>query len=240
MNDNNPICIIGARKGSKRLPQKNQLLINNVPLYQYTIRAAVDSKLFKHIVFSTDDETILNDLKDNNDILLDARPLEMSTEHVSMMEVTNYLINKYNQYFTGNKNIGIMTPCNPLRTSSHICDAYKLFKQNDTQSLISITEYPFPIERSLEVINNSVNKSWDGRVDTSKFTKKYYPNGAILFVSQKYFTEFQSFYSKKTIGYILKWPFSLDIDYKDDYELAKSIIEKNLITCIERELCTKN
>ncbi|KPA15255.1 Acylneuraminate cytidylyltransferase, partial [Candidatus Magnetomorum sp. HK-1] len=32
---NKPICIIGARKGSKRLPNKNRLCINGKPLFLY-------------------------------------------------------------------------------------------------------------------------------------------------------------------------------------------------------------
>ena len=230
MNEDSPICIIGARKCSKRLAEKNKLLINDLPLYMYTLRAAVNSTIFKKIIFSTDDETIINDLKYYKEIILDNRSSEMSTDSVSMMDVTHYLMDKYNQYFIRNKSIAVMTPCNPLRNSYHICNAHKLYLKNNALSLVSITEFPSPIERPLEINNNRVYKSWDGRVDTSKFIKHYYPNGAIVIANQKHFIECQSFYSNNTIGYVLNWPFSLDINNENDYHLAKTIIENNFFT----------
>jgi len=230
--ENNPVCIIGARKGSKRLPKKNQLPINNIPLYLYTVQAALDSKIFKKVFFSTDDEVIIAGLKDHSEIILDVRPSEIATSNVSMMEVTNYIIQKYNQNFHGNRDIVIMTPCNPLRNSKHICEAYNLFKKNNANSLVSLTEFPFPVERSLEIKNNRIIKSWDGRIDTSRFNKRYYPNGAIVIINQNQLIKFQNFYLQDTIGYIMKWPYSIDIDYEDDYMMAKMLIENNLLADI--------
>jgi CMP-N-acetylneuraminic acid synthetase len=50
--------IILARKNSKRLPGKNTKLLNNKPLIEYTIDAAIQSGIIDTLVISTDDYKI--------------------------------------------------------------------------------------------------------------------------------------------------------------------------------------
>ena len=54
------ICIIPARGGSKRIPKKNIKNFCGRPIIQYSIEIAKQSKLFKHIVVSTDNEILFN------------------------------------------------------------------------------------------------------------------------------------------------------------------------------------
>ena len=48
------LCTICVRGGSKGVKNKNLKKINNKPLIYYTIKKALDSKLFEDIVVSTD------------------------------------------------------------------------------------------------------------------------------------------------------------------------------------------
>lgn len=52
------LCTICARGGSKGIKNKNIKVINGKPLIAYTIEQAKDSKLFEHIVISTDSDDI--------------------------------------------------------------------------------------------------------------------------------------------------------------------------------------
>ena len=56
MSDIRPrtLCLIPARSGSKRVPNKNILDVNGHPLLAYTIAAAVESGIFDAVVVSTD------------------------------------------------------------------------------------------------------------------------------------------------------------------------------------------
>ena len=53
-----PVCIIPARGGSKGIPRKNIRKIGGKPLIAYTIMKAKKSKIFSHIVVSTEDKEI--------------------------------------------------------------------------------------------------------------------------------------------------------------------------------------
>ena len=53
-----PICFIGARGGSKGVTNKNIRIIDKKPLIAHTIQKAINSKLFSHVLVSTEDEKI--------------------------------------------------------------------------------------------------------------------------------------------------------------------------------------
>ena len=48
------ICIIPARKGSKRIKNKNIIKLNNIPLIGHVIKTALKSKIFSKVIVSTD------------------------------------------------------------------------------------------------------------------------------------------------------------------------------------------
>ena len=50
------VAIIPARAGSKRLPHKNRMTINNKSLVEITIICAIESGVFDDIIVSTDDD----------------------------------------------------------------------------------------------------------------------------------------------------------------------------------------
>ena len=44
------ICIIPARKGSKRIKNKNIIKFNNVPLIGHVIKTALKAKIFSKVI----------------------------------------------------------------------------------------------------------------------------------------------------------------------------------------------
>ena len=51
-----PVCIIPARAGSKGVTNKNIRNIGGKPLIYYTIKSALESKIFSHVIVSTEDK----------------------------------------------------------------------------------------------------------------------------------------------------------------------------------------
>ena len=48
------ICVICMRAGSQKIKNKNLINLNKKPLMSYTIKSAINSKLFDNIVVSSD------------------------------------------------------------------------------------------------------------------------------------------------------------------------------------------
>ena len=53
-----PVCIIPARGGSKGVRKKNIRKIGGKPLIAYTIEKSIQSKIFSHVVVSSEDKEI--------------------------------------------------------------------------------------------------------------------------------------------------------------------------------------
>lgn len=220
------VCIIGARKGSKRLPGKNKQVLDGKPLYSYTVEAAINSGIFNEIIFTTDDEEILKGLEIYSDIICDQRPTEFAGDNVIIWDVGMYILRKYNELERGAIDLCFLTPCHPFRNAEHIRESYSLYKTKRALSLVSITQFPAPPELPLELNDMMVSRKWNGPHRGSLFRSKYYPNGAISIVDKLFFLKHKDFYSPETVGYMMEWPYSLDIDEEKDLILAKMIAEK--------------
>jgi CMP-N,N'-diacetyllegionaminic acid synthase len=222
------ICIIGARAESRRLPNKNKLLLAGKPLYEYTVDAAQRSGLFEHILFSTDDQEILEGLKAYPQVRLHERPERLAGPDVSMITVLDYLIQRNKEHWMDVQTLGLLTPCHPMRTHRHIREAYRLYLGSDAEALVSISPFPCPPERALQVMNGYVKRTWTGLVRKEEHPQQYYPNGAITFVDLAYFMYHKDFYPERTVGYLMDWISGLDIDYPDDFLLAEKLIRTKI------------
>ena len=60
MKRNKIICLIPARSGSTRIKNKNIVKIKNKPMIQYSLNAALKSKLISKIYVATNSKKIKN------------------------------------------------------------------------------------------------------------------------------------------------------------------------------------
>ena len=88
------ICFIGARGGSKGVPQKNIRLINGKPLIAHTIISALDSGLYDHVVVSTEDKKIAQIAKKYGAEIPFLRPKNLSTDTAGFTDVMIHGINE--------------------------------------------------------------------------------------------------------------------------------------------------
>ena len=127
--------LIVARSGSKRLPNKNTMLLNGKYLIEYTIDAASQSDFITDIVVSTDDP-VIKTISKRDGIKYINRKKNLCTDNVSMQEVVNDFIRLFPDYGC----IVLLQPTSPLRTSSDIDRCIHMFINNNFDSVVSVTE----------------------------------------------------------------------------------------------------
>ena len=81
------VCIIPARKDSKRIKNKNIKILNGKPLIEYTIIEAKKSKLLDKIIVSTDSPTIREISEKNGIKVYKLRSKKLSSEKAKMLSV---------------------------------------------------------------------------------------------------------------------------------------------------------
>jgi CMP-N-acetylneuraminic acid synthetase len=89
-----PICLICARGGSRGVPNKNIRTINKKPLIAHTIEKAINSKIFSHVVVSTEDKKIARISKKLGAEIPFVRPKNLATSTIPVGDVFLHAIKK--------------------------------------------------------------------------------------------------------------------------------------------------
>lgn len=224
----NKLCIIPARGGSKRFPNKNITKLNDKPLIYHTIESAINSKIFDKIIFTSDSEDILKIVKEkfNGIIEISQRPKELATDTSKVIDTVEYYFNK-----NESEQIWLLLPTCPLRDENDILEVNKLMTK-ELDGVLSITEMEFPptlgLNKSEDNIITAYDKSdpWiNGNSRSQDHPTIYRPNGAIYTQWSDKFKNNKNFYKGKVKGYFMDRTKSVDIDTEFDFILAKNLLE---------------
>ena len=226
----NILAIIPARGGSKGIPRKNIKLLAGKPLIAYSIEVAIKSKFINKIVVSTDDDEIAQISKNyNSEVVM--RPKEMAKDDSptidSVIHVLNFMGKK--EYFVDL--VVLLQPTSPLRTQKDVDNAIKLFIKNKDKcdSLVSVCEFEHSPYWGLKVESEYLKPIFGNKylkTRRQELPKSFIPNGAIFISTPKKLKEFKTFYSPRTLSYIMPAEKSIDMDSQMDFMLAQLILEE--------------
>ena len=219
------IAIILARGGSKRLPNKNILKIDNKPLVAWTIEAAIKSKLFEKVLVSTDSKKISNISKKYNAEVPflrsraadDYSPSSLAT-YYSLRQAEKFWGEKYDFVFQ------LMANC-PLRTAEDIKISFKAFKKSKAPSQISCFRFGWmnpwwAVKLNKKGIPMQIfPKSTQKR--SQDYEKLYCPSGALWIAKRDNFISKKNFYMKGHRYQEINWVSALDIDDREDLIMAQ-------------------
>ena len=228
------IAMIPARGGSKGLPGKNIKELNGKPLIQYTIEAALASKVVDQVIVTTDDPEIAEISRKAGAEVPFLRPEELSTDTARAVDVYIHAAEFMRDELGKNMDkFMVLLATVPLRTSKHIDEAFELFCDAKADTLISIKEAENPPSWFLEQdenarIQNANFGSTQGLVNNRQVSKEYFvPNGAIYILDYKLLKEKKTYYSDNTIGYVMSKKDSVDIDNIDDFMYAEYLMKNS-------------
>ena len=223
------ICIIPARKGSKRIKNKNIINFFGKPLISYSIENALKSNIFEKVIVSTDSQKISNISKKYGADVPFLRPKKLSGNNIIVKDVLIHCLNKLKnikkyEYFC------CLYPTAPLITPKDLKLSYKKLTQQKASALISISKYNNHPLRSL-LINNKNYLSFKfkkfQRKNSQDLQPLFHDAGAFYFYKiDDFLRKKKSLIPTKTIPYRLKTFKAVDIDDYEDLNLAKLIYKK--------------
>ncbi len=217
------LCIIPARGGSKRVPRKNVLPLNGIPLIQYSFEAAKRAEVFTDILVSTDDPEIKS-IAEREGIGIEHRSEQMSADKVTVVQLIKEYIERSgaeNRY----DSIAALLPTCPFRTHKDVRDAVTYYRANKHRNkfLVGVTEYEFPPQFALTIDDGIATQEHPSAfaVTRSQDVKKYYhANGSIYLADIKAFLEAGTFFVRQVLTYVMPAERSFDIDYPYQYQIA--------------------
>lgn len=223
------IAIIPARGGSKRIPRKNLVKVNGVPIIDYVIKTAIASNLFSTILVSSDDESILKHASLFQGVSVNQRPERLSGDLTTIYSVLQYEKNRLSRDGVEFDEVWLLsaTACllevNDLQRMSEVFDRELLM-----DSLLGVTEYEVPIQWAMSINSNGKLSSIDFEsfLNRSQDLIKYYHDaGCIAAFRKSVFTKYaDSVPEGEFHAFVLEREKALDIDYPSDLILAEALL----------------
>ena len=224
------ISIIPARGGSKGLPRKNVALLDGKPLIAYSIESALKSNLVNRVIVSTEDAEIAV-VSRRHGSEVSNRPKELAQDDTPTISVVQQVLHQLEGDGYIAEVVVLLQPTTPLRTSEDIDAAIQLFLTSNCQSVVSICEMEHSPYWSFQVEKGYLKPLLGEKylnIRRQDLPKVYLPNGALFVSSPRILYETKSFYSSRTIPYIMPPERSIDIDSENDLLDAEILLEKSL------------
>lgn len=225
------IAVIPARSGSKRIPNKNVLLIAGKPLIKWTIDAALKSKYVDYTLVTTDLENIRRISTSFGANAPFLRPSELATDKAESASTVIHSLEELEKRALNFDFVLLLQPTSPLRNSKHIDEAIELFVKRDADAVISVCK----AEHSPQWINhissdgnmadfvNAVRK----KMHSQDLSSYYRLNGAIYLIKVEDLKCYGTFFiDGKVFSYIMPNACSIDIDEQLDFEIAEILLKK--------------
>ena len=227
------IAIIPARGGSKRVPRKNIMNFNGMPMLAWTIKAAIKSKMFSEVHVSTEDEIIANVAKEYGAKVPFLRD-NYYDDFSDVSQVTSYHLTKIST--DSLDNVALLMPNCPLRTSENIINLVNFFYSDKEYSVLSAFDYGFcnpwwahkidKQKRATSVFKGQLNER------SQDLEKLLCPSGAIWISNIEKIISEQDFYSEGYRFYEIPFYNAIDIDSKSDLVLANIIFKTLNSDCL--------
>jgi len=196
------IGIIPCKKHSERLPHKNTLILGDKMLFEWSIEYAISEGIIP--VVSTDDEFVINWCIENH--------IDYYKETVNESNMCNCIDQVLSQYDCDY--FCLLQPTSPLRKSGML---QEMILQNYSSSIYTAEKI-----KIIGHIGNEFITAYRDQDTSTKFL--YHHDGNMILVNYKWYKQSHKLFDD-TSQYILNdKPYSLQIDYKEDFEIITKLI----------------
>ena len=232
-----PICFIAARGGSKGVKGKNIKKLDGKPLIAYTIESAKKSKIFSHVIVSTEDRLIAKIAKRFGAEVPFQRPKILATDNANFDDVLLHGIKKlrglgYDFDIIVNRDCTV-----PFIKNSDITGAIKLQKEKKCHTVCGVyRQHHNPYFNMMEI-----NKK--GFLRFSKKIKKKIANrqgapivfqlNGLFVIDVNRFLKYRKLYMPKTLPFEIPLERGFMIDTKFEFEIA-NLLAKNKVVPLRK------
>ena len=226
------LAITLARGGSKKIKNKNVVLLNKKPLIYYTIKEAKKSKWITDYIISTDSIKIAKISKKYGVDTPFLRPKSLSRDKSKSIDALMHAL-KFMENLKGYKYDFIieLMATNPLKTSEDIDKIISMMVKKKYDSVIAVhrlfDQHPARIKKIVK--NKLIDFNFKEPLESRRQDLKphaFIRSGSIYGMSRKFLNKKLRYKSAISVPYVLDPRKALNIDEPDDLLLAKSILNE--------------
>lgn len=220
------LCVVPARGGSKRFPDKNIALLAGDSLLSHTASAIQASGIDMPVILSTDSAKIADVGERLGWQVPFTRPDVISSDDASSVDVALHAVDWWSETHSEKPEwLLLLQPTSPLRGGACIRDAVALVRQRpDANAVVGCCELHVPASAIFETSGKGFFKA----IAAGNDSRVYVPNGAIYFVRSKLLRKERSFFPSDTLPLLMPKIQSIDIDTREDLMIAQALHQQGL------------
>lgn len=216
------IAIIPARGGSKRLPNKNVLLLGDYPLLVHSILfAQANSEIIDEIYVSTDDKKIKAVALQFGAKVID-RPIAISGDLEPTITALQHVLHSINEQV---ENVVLLQPTNPLRPQNLLKQCFEKFEETNSDSLFTVSQN----HHKLGKISNDkfVPFNYEIGQRSQDLEPLYFENGLLYITKAKAILD-NKIITENAFPYVVNHIFAnVDIDTREDFDYSEYLLLKS-------------
>lgn len=231
------LAIIPAKGTSSRVPGKNLRLLGGIPLFLWTVRAALGVMPKRAVVVSTDDDEIAR-LAAAEGAGVIRRPPELCRDPAQAPDVAIHALDYY-KWATGNQpdTVCMLLPTSPFRTTAHIEAALAVHHDSAGGNVVSVTDASEHLKHKLCYGNEHSITAGPPLRDPGPFIshhppshveRRYLLNGAIWIATPGALRTHGHVSAIHALPYVMDEESGLDIDSELDFAVAEVIAARQL------------
>jgi len=234
--------VIQARGGSKRLPRKNVMKLNGVPLIAYAVRAAAAASSLDRVIVSTEDDEIAAIAREYGGDVPFKRPLELAADYADDESIIEHALTFCEQQDGAPYDVVVkLHPTTPFLQPDHIDACVERLRRepevNCCFTVSHVTEPPqwmfLPASDDGEPTLMLGGKIDGERSHTQLLDRVLIPNGGAYAIRVSAFREQRRVFSDPLRLVVMDEAHSVDIDTELDFMFAEAVGRKYEFTPIE-------
>lgn len=241
-NDLKTLAIVPARSNSKRVPGKNLKKLGGIPLFLYTLSAALNSSEIDLVCLTTEsfeiEQAAIDFAKQVNKLdKLDIihRAMYLTMDHVQLDEVCLAALRQYElNGYSSIETVVVLQPTSPFRTTKDIDDAVRILNASPNANTVfsAFAANGFYWEWDHEsggvvpvghTPHNRLGGQWEWA--NRSIVKE---NGALYVTRYNQFTHTKSFRNAPYAPIIIQDGATIDIDTHSDWSEAEQYLQSKL------------
>ena len=216
------IAIIPARAGSKRLQNKNFLLLNGIPLVAHSILYAfANAQIIDDIYVSSNDNEVKKIALQFGAKVID-RPENISGDFEPTVSALRHVLESINDNEI--ENVILLQPTNPLRPENLLNEAFAKYQELNCDSLFTVSQN----HHKLGKIKNNTFKPFNYQIgQRSQDLEPLFLENGLLYISKSKLILQDKIISEAAFPLPVNHIFAnVDIDTQDDFDYAVFLLNK--------------
>lgn len=219
------LAVIPARGGSKRIPRKNIKPFCGKPMIAWSIEAALASGCFDQVIVSTDDEEIAAVAREYGAEVPFMRSAELADDYAGTTPVIRDAVLRYAELYEMPTFVCCLYATAPFVQPADLQQGLAMLQQvDDAAYAFSVTSFPAPIQRALQITNLGRVQMFDERFAETRsqdLQDAFHDAGLFYWGRPEAWLSNKAIFSNDSLPLIIPRYRVQDIDTPEDWQRAE-------------------